>query len=58
VERSPEILTLGFAIPRSPKSRRDKGSLKSQSSELIGVSAYRGRESVNPICLISRVAKS
>jgi hypothetical protein len=28
--RSPEILALGFAIPQSPKSRRDKGPLKSQ----------------------------
>jgi hypothetical protein len=53
MERSPEILTLGFTIPRSPKSRRDKGSLKSQSSELIEVSTYResGVGKVN--CLIS-----
>jgi hypothetical protein len=36
--RSPEILALGFAIPRSLKSRRDKGPLKSQ---LTCASAFR-----------------
>jgi hypothetical protein len=41
MERNSKILTIGFAIPRSPKSRRDKGSSKIQSSELVGVSAYR-----------------
>jgi hypothetical protein len=56
--RSPELLTLGFAISRSPKSRHDKGSLKSQRSELIGVSAYHesGVGKVNG--LISQVVKS
>jgi hypothetical protein len=56
--RNPEILTLGFAIPRSLKSQQDKGLLKSQSNELIGVSGYHesGVSKVN--CLISRVVKS
>jgi hypothetical protein len=44
--RSPEVLVLGFVIPRVPKSRRDRGPLKSQ---LTCVSAfqrigYRGLE--------------
>jgi hypothetical protein len=36
--RSSEYWVLGFAIPRSPKSRRDKGPLKSQ---LTRASAFR-----------------
>jgi hypothetical protein len=54
----PKPLTSGFAIPRSPKSRRGDGIVEKSTHERIGVLVHQGSKVGKSSGSTSRVEKS